>query len=217
MTVLWNHSSISDSRFYDNDREQMGEKIATRYNNLLGLQKAGCNICENGIVFIPHKVEPGIIYLVELLTTITCPLDFILARASILHGKQADIRISKKEALVGLLNIETREITSIFDDPDNERLYMGYYGGRCIISYTLDQVSVCPEIELRTSEVTMIRNVEQKHIFLALFENNGDDNNETVNVCLDNYYSALSHGNAANVKSNFLLFISSFITSLLVQ
>ena len=136
MTVLWNHSSIADSRFYDNDREQMGEKIATRYNNLLWLKKAGCNICGNDIVFIPHKAEPGIIYLVDFVTTITCQLDFILAQASILHGKQADIRISKKESIVGLLNIETRETEFIFYDPDNERIYTGYYGGKCIISYT---------------------------------------------------------------------------------
>ena len=63
----------------------------------------------------------------------------------------------------------------------------------------------------------MLRNVERKHIFLAFFENNANDNNETANVCLDNYFSALSRGNAANVKSDIMLFISSLIMSLLLQ
>ena len=153
MKILWNQSTFSASGFYYNDTEKIGRKLATHFENILGLKKAGCSLCSDELFMDvqndPLGSVPGLAYYASFHTTTRCQPDFILDRATTFLGQQINVRISKKETVVVLVNIETRDPR--FDPTwyTQEVIFARRPGFLCISAYVLDTVSICPEIEVR--------------------------------------------------------------------
>ena len=206
MKILWDQSTVSANRFYNNDTENIGRKLATYFGKILGLKKAGCSLCSEELFMDvqddPVSPVPGLAVYANFRTTTNCQPDFILDRATTFFGQQLNARISKKETIVVLVNIETRYP----EEWNKQKIFARQPRLPCYPVYVLDTVSICPKIEVRSSEVIQLRNEEQKRTFLGLFENGDYERNKSINICWDIYVSALvRESRATYIDSNNLL------------
>ena len=214
MTILWDLTTINISRFYDNEKTIIGRKVIEKYHTLLGLGKAGCYVCETNLIADGHNrpMSPlkGFLIYITVATTTACQPGFINERAAIFDGKQVALRISKEVSIAFQVNIEIRKQMSVWHDPEYEHIGFISKHSKCssMYPYSVDKISICPNIELESSEVTTLQNEEQKHMFLSWFGDPKNESTRTVNICWDHYFAALSRKNdAAAVENNILLFI----------
>ena len=185
----------------------VGEGINTKFQEVLGLQKARCGLCGNALrIYNSSNLLSGLIMVSAFHTNSDCQFDFILNKFTQVHGKQFSVMVKQIGTFVLNVTIEKQPLNFVSMD-------VMYASSNTKVCHSLRLTSDknCPQVQLNYSEAVFLSTKREKSAFVSLFENGTED--QLTQVCVEDYFRIMTMMSTNRaVKSNFLhLIITYFV------
>ena len=176
--------------------ENLVDTIRASFRKVFGLNKKTCPPCRVEIRLVDSNVRylpAELVISVTMPTNSKCQLESILNKATAVLGKQMEIAVNDS-VLVSFVNLEKRSRGVIKSMRVLYRRVTGF--GICYPVYELDKEKICPEIEVKYSDLKLKSSGGNRNISSLLPVGNQSDN-ATVTVCWEDYAAFMSDSNFA--------------------
>ena len=183
ITIIWNLSSISASNINDFDNYEFGQKLNSKFKNVIGLNRKKCYLCETGLSTNDQEILESTTLQYSLVSSTTpgCSLETLYKTAISAQNRNIKVDMGGSAFLTAKLTLDKRSRNEI-----GAARKTGFIYERrdiCLAVHVIRD-KYCPAIQVKYSEIKTLGNTSRMAENLDYKVSTDDD---LVTVCLDDY------------------------------
>ena len=183
ITIIWNLSSISASNINDFDNYEFGQKLNSKFKNVIGLNRKKCYLCKTVLSTNDLEILESTTLQYSLVSSTTpgCSLETLYKNSFSARNRNIRVDMGGSAFLTAKLAFDKRS----FNEIGATRKTVFIYERRdiCLAVHVIRD-KYCPAIQVKYSEIKTLGNTSRMAENLDYKASTDDD---LVTVCLDDY------------------------------